>query len=143
MVPVLVSTRDLENVISDVLNDQLGTCFPCDVSNLVSRLCDSYCYSGDENLIDAALEGVRFKLQDYAPIDMIVEMFCSLVGGYVDISTHTPILEYRAVDETITITSRLKPRQSVAHFLIDEYKHAESQGDYIPERLRRAIEGLR
>lgn len=142
MIPVLVSSSSLEAVVYDVFTDQLGNCFQSDVTNLISRMCDSYNATQDDLLIDAALKGMERELSDYSSIDMIVELFLRLVSGYVNTETHFPVLQYETTRETIVITSRLKPKPTVIDSLISEYRHAESRGDYLPERYRRAFEGL-
>ncbi|MNP89025.1 hypothetical protein D3C85_14210 [compost metagenome] len=142
MLPVLVSTSGLESFIHEMLADQLGQHFSTDVTNMISRLCDSYNHSQDGALIDAALKGIGDRLENYAPVDIVVEMFVRLVGGYVNKSTHFTVLEYETSKETIVIDSRLKPKKPVINTLIEEYRHAESQGDYLPARYRRAFEGL-
>ena len=142
MIPVLVSSSSLEAVVNDIFKDQLGSCFPSDVSSLISRLCASYNETQEDLLIDAAIKGMERELSDYSPIDMVVEFFIRLVDGYVNKETHLPVLQYEATRETIVITSRLKPKPAVIDSLIKEYRHAESRGDYLPERYRRAFEGL-
>lgn len=142
MIPVLVSSSSLEAIVHDVFTDQLGSCFPSDVTGLISRLCVSYNDTQGDLLIDAAIKGMERELSDYSSIDMIVEFFLRLVDGYVNQETHFPVLQYEAIRETIVITSRLKPKPAAIDSLIKEYRHAESRGDYLPERYRRAFEGL-
>ena len=142
MIPVLVSSSSLEAIVHDIFTDQLGSCFQSDVSNLISRMCTSYNDTQGDFLIDAAIKGMERELSDYSPIDMVVEFFLRLIDGYVDPATHFPVLQYEATRETIVITSRLKPKPAVIDSLIKEYRHAESRGDYLPERYRRAFEGL-
>lgn len=142
MVPVLVSTCDLEDYVDSVMSSKMEAHFAVDVSNLVNRLCESYSLTEADELIDAALHGIEQKLDDYSPIDMVVEMFIRLIGGYFNQKEYVLNLEYEPVRQTIVITPRIRPKPTAVHTLIDEQKHAESQWDYVPERVRRATQGL-
>lgn len=142
MVPVLVSTCDLEDYIDSMMSSKMEAHFAIDVSNLVMRICESFNYAGPDELIDAALHGISQKLDDYSPIDMVVDMFLRLVDGYFDQVKYAMNLEYEPVRQTIVITARVRPTPTAFHTLIDEQKHAESQWDYVPERVRRTTQGL-
>lgn len=143
MVPYLVSSYELEEIIRTfIVNEGSGVCFHAEVGNMVDHMVDHYNRSESECLLDTVIESVRDKLDDYSHADLIVSRFLRLIESNADVSRVRVRLEFRAKESTIVVRHVRRPPPDPILKLTEEYRHATEQGDFIPERLRRAFEEL-
>jgi len=139
---ILVTSSELEQLIYQMLRHQLDSVFPSQVSTVVHRMVEQYNHSQSSDLIDCVVEAVKEYLDDYSLVDLVVDHFVRLIEQCIDTVDCISTLEYDAANETIYITQRLKPNPPAVIRLKEEYQNAQSQGDFYPERLRRAFDEL-
>lgn len=142
MVPILVSTEELESVITDTFKEELGSCFANIPGELVSTIVDHYNGPDSGDLLDAVVGSPHYTLGSYEPAELFISLFLSLVTNWADISQHRATLEYSSKDCAILVRFNEQPKPNKARSLLEEYHHAEEQGDFYPERLRRAFEEI-
>lgn len=137
----MVATGDLEQSIYHLLDNRGALDFPREVQDTVALMVESYNATQGEALIDCMIEAFRQRLDDYSVIDIIVAQFVDLVESFAEsIGTHLHLV-YDQVNETLYVN--VKPtRINPAVKLKEEYQNAQAQGDFYPERLRRAFDEL-
>lgn len=142
MVTFLVSTGEMESMILDMLAEQFGGCFTMEATNVIGRLVDTYNRTESAELVDAVIESIRMPLVDYSPVDVIVDHFLSLIERPVNLTMYVPNLEYSAANDTIVVRQFKRPEPNPTTRIKEDFNHAQQQGDFFPERLRRAYEEL-
>lgn len=138
----LVSTGEIEAMFRDTLLEQHGSCFSSTVQRCVTTLVNSYNRTESATLVDDVIEVLEGNLSDYSPVDDIVAQFTRLVETGTDVKECLVELEYHALDETLVVRPRKRPVPKPSIRIKEEYHHAQAQGDFYPERLRRAFEDL-
>jgi hypothetical protein len=138
----LVSTSELERTIEALMDAQNALDFPREVPATVQALVNQYNLSEADNLIAVVIELFGARLDDYSPIDHIVACFQRLVAPFAQHQMDTMELEYDAGSETIIVTPRPRSLPDPVSRIKEEYQHARTQGDFYPERLRRAFDEL-
>jgi hypothetical protein len=138
----LVSTSELENTITALMDAHNALDFPREVPDTVQALVESYNQSQGDDLIGVVIELFGGRLDDYSPFDIIIAGFLGLVDRFVDPRIEVAELQYDPNSEAIVVTPRRVGQPDPVGRIKEEYQHARTQGDYYPERLRRAIEEL-
>lgn len=143
MQKVLVSTGEVESMIREMYLEQYGSCFSSTVINFMATLVNSYNRTESANLVEDVIESLADnRPSDYSPVEDIKDHFIRLVETGADTKVCIVDLEYYPQDETLILTSRPRPVPKPSTRIKDEYHHAQAQGDFYPERLRRAFEDL-
>ncbi|MNZ13961.1 hypothetical protein D3C78_308740 [compost metagenome] len=142
MVTFLVSTSEIESMILDMLRDQFGGCFAMEATNVISAMVNSYNRTESDGIVDAVIESIKKPLVNYSPVDVIAAIFVHLIEEPVDTEVNLATLEYRANDDTIVVRQSRRPVPNPTMRIKEDYHHAQAQGDFFPERLRRAYEEL-
>jgi len=142
MARYLLGASELEQNIEAIVNENLGVCFAAEVTNAMQRLVDSYNHCQTDELLDRLAAPWTDWLEDYAPLDRIVESFTQLVESCINPTTDIAVLDYLPKEETLVVTQQPKPAPDPVKHLKDEYQHATMQGDFYPERIRRALDEL-
>lgn len=140
MVPILVSSISLEEVIETSITEALGSCFSNIPGLLVSRMVDQYNHSGSDGLVDAVVSSVYYTFPEYDTAELFIRLFVRLVEANADPVQHLISLEHWLAESTIVVKQQPRPAPNPVRTLMDEYRHAKEQGDYYPERLRRAFD---
>lgn len=138
----LVSTGELEAMFRETLLEQHGSCFSSTVTRCMAAMVNSYNRTESIALIDDVIEVLKGNLSDYSPVDDIVAQFTRLVETGTDTNECIVELEYHALDETLVVRPRKRPVPKPSTRIKEEYRHAQAQGDFYPERLRRALEDI-
>ncbi|MNI61273.1 hypothetical protein D3C73_1165340 [compost metagenome] len=126
----------------DMLAAQFGGYFTMEATNVIGRLVDTYNRTESEDLLDSVIESFKIPLNDYSPVDAIIAHFLALVERPVDMRTYRPVLEYSVSNDTIVIRPHRRPAPNPTTRIKEDFNHAQAQGDFLPERLRRAYEEL-
>lgn len=142
MVQYLLDSGELEQHLEALIKDHQGTCFPTEVTNALQRMVDSYNHSQSTEVLDSLIGQGKQRLGDYSGAEFIVDQFVSLVESCVDRKTHGVSLEYHPKDEVLVAIPKPNPLPDPVKHLKEEYQHATSQGDFYPERMRRAFNEL-
>lgn len=142
MTTFLVATGEVESMLREMFLEQHGSCFSTTVVKCMTTLVNSYNRTESATLVDDVIESVEGNLSDYSPVDDIVAQFIRLVETGTDLKMYTLDLEYHPLNETLFVAQRLRPVPKPSIRLKEEYHHAQEQGDFYPERLRRAFEEL-
>jgi len=156
MYTVIVATGELQQTIFDLLDPHGAIDHEDDPIHAVARLVTCFNRCQYDDLIDGLINLLEVRLTDYAVIDYIAAEFTRLIDQYVQPAPHRFALEYDYTHESLLIfprerndglarpVARHQPpqRPPLARDIKEEYQHAQSQGDYYPERLRRAFEEL-
>lgn len=142
MTTFLVATGEVETMFREMFLEQHGSCFSSTVDRAMAAMVNSYNRTESATLVDDVIESVKGNLSDYSPVDDIVEQFLRLVETGVDLKTCIVDLEYHPLNETLFVTPRQRPVPRPSLRIKEEYHHAQKQGDFYPERLRRALEEL-
>lgn len=140
METTLVSTDLLEQSIEEALTRTLGSCFSNIPSGLVERLVDHYNRHGAEGLLDHLIQSQHYQLEEYASAESFTRQFLHLAESRIDIKEYRVSLEYWRSEQTLVVRTHRRPRPTSAQGLVETYRHAQEQGDYFPERLRRALD---
>ncbi|MCY1278098.1 hypothetical protein D9M68_20120 [compost metagenome] len=140
MVPLLVSSLSLEEVIETSITDAVGSCFSNIPGLLVGRMVDQYNHSGAENLIDAVVGSIHYTLDEYDSAELFTRLFVRLVEANADSIRHLISLEHWPAESTIVVKQQARKAPDPVKTLMEDYRHAREQGDYYPERLRRAFD---
>ncbi len=138
----LVSTAELERTIEALLEAHNALDFPREIPETVHALVQEYNQSEGDDLIGVVIELFGGRLNDYSPIDHIVASFLGLVDSFTRSPAEIATLMYDAGNETIVVDVSLRRLPDPVSRIKEEYQHARTQGDYYPERLRRAFEEL-
>lgn len=142
MTTFLVATGEVETMLREMFLEQHGSCFSSTVVKAVMAMVNSYNRTASATLVDDVIEAVKGNLSDYSPVDDIAAQFTRLVETGTDLKMYMLDLEYHPADETLVVTQRLRPVPKPSTRIKEEYHHAKEQGDFYPERLRRAFEEL-
>jgi len=142
MTTYVVASSDVESAIREMLLDQLGTAFSGKIIGVMAVMVGSYNRTESVEMIDAVIEALGQELSDYSPVDAFVDQFVRLVEAGIDPKKERADLEYFPQEEAIVVTPVKRPAPKPSIKIKDEYHHAQAQGDFYPERLRRAFEEL-
>jgi hypothetical protein len=142
MTTFLVSTGEIETMFREMFLEQHGSCFSSTVTKAMIAMVNSYNRTESTFLVDDVIECVKGNLSDYSPVDDIIAQFLRLVETGVDLKVCIVELEYHPQDETLFVTQAQRPVPKPTHRIKEDYHHAKEQGDFYPERLRRALEEL-
>ena len=142
MDPVLVSTDSLEQSIEEALTRELGSCFSNIPSGLVERMTDYYNLHGAEGMLDDLVQSQHYELREYSSAEFFTRQFLHLAESRIDVKEYRVLLEYRATEQTLVVRTQRRPKQSPALGLAEAYRHSQEQWDYLPERLRRALDDV-
>jgi hypothetical protein len=142
MTTFLVSTGEVETMLREMFLEQHGSCFSSTVTKAVIAMVHSYNRTESATLVDDVIESVKGNLSDYSPVDDIVDQFRRLVETGTDLKKYSLELEYHPLNESLFVEQRPRPVPKPSHRLKEDFNHAQAQGDFYPERLRRALEEL-
>lgn len=142
MTTFLVSTGEIESMLLNTFLEQHGSCFHSTVIKVVMTMVNSYNRTASATLLDDVIEAVKGNLSDYSPVEDIIDQFIRLVETGTDMKTSILTLEYEPLNETLFVEQRPRPVPKTTHRIKEDYHHAQAQGDFYPERLRRALEEL-
>lgn len=142
MTTYVVASGEVESAIREMFLDQLGTAFSGKIIGVMATMVSAYNRTESVEMIDAVIESVGHELTDYSPVDAFVEQFVRLVEAGIDPRKERAELEYFPLEEAIVVTPVKRPAPKPSIKIKEEYRHAEAQGDFYPERLRRAFEEL-
>jgi hypothetical protein len=142
MTTFLVSTGELETMLREMFLEQHGSCFSTTVTKAVIAMVHSYNRTESTTLVDDVIESVKGNLSDYSPVDDIVGHFIRLVETGTDLKQYFLELEYHPLNESLFVEQRPRPVPKPSLRLKEDFNHAQEQGDFYPERLRRALEEL-
>ncbi|MNB58687.1 hypothetical protein D3C87_364110 [compost metagenome] len=142
MTTFLVATGEIEQALLDMFLEQHGSCFHSTVIKVFTTMVNSYNRTASTNLVDDVIECVKGNLSDYSPVEDIIDQFVRLVETGTDMLACILKLEYEPLNETLFVEQRPRPVPKPSIRLKEDYHHAQEQGDFYPERLRRALEEL-
>jgi hypothetical protein len=142
MTTFLVATGEIETMLREMFLEQHGSCFSSTVTKAVATLVNSYNRTESANLVGDVIESLGGNLSDYSPVDDIADQFIRLVETGTDLKEYFVNLEYHPLNETLFVEQRKRPVPKPSHRIKEDYHHAQKQGDFYPERLRRALEEL-
>ncbi len=142
MAAFILATGELESMFKDMLDDSFGHCFPTTVIKLMNAMIDSYNRTEDMYLIDDILESTSEPLMDFTPVDDIACIFTAMLESLVDMKGNVATLEYLPENEALIVRTAPRPIPSNINGIREDYHESVAQGDYHPERTRRAIEEL-
>ena len=140
MVPILVSSISLEEVIETSITEALGSCFSNIPGLLVGRMVDQYNHSGAEGLVDAVVSSIHYTIDEYNSAELFTRLFVRLVETNADPVHNLITLEHWPAESTIVVKQQTRKAPDPVKTLMEGYRHAKEQGDYYPERLRRAFD---
>ncbi len=142
MAQYLLDTSEIEQIVRTAITDLQGVCFDAEATSAVQRLVDGYNVEQTTGLLDQLVKPWAGSIEDYAPLDRIVDGFTQMVERGLDRATHVAVLDYLPTEEALLVTHQPKPAPDPVKHLKDEYQHATMQGDFYPERIRRALDEL-
>lgn len=140
MVPLLVSVLSLEEVIETSIAEVLGSCFVNIPAAMVGRMVDHYNYSGSDGIVDAIIGSPHYTFDEYDTAELFARLFIRLIESNADPVQHLVTLEHWPSENTVVVKQTIRPPQNPVEVLMEVYHHAIEQGDYYPERLRRAFD---
>jgi hypothetical protein len=101
---------------------------------------DHYNVSGSEGLVDSVVSSPHYTLDEYGSAELFARLFVRLIEANADTVQHLITLELWQTESTIVVKQSARAATDPVKKLMEAYHHATDQGDYFPERLRRAFE---
>lgn len=142
MAAYILSASEFECLFTEMLDTAFGHCFPSTVTRFMNAMIDSYNHSEGTYLVDDIIKVSELPLDDFTPVDFIADRLMSTIDAVVDTVGNVATLEYQPDNEVLIVRYALRPSPSDVHRIRDAYHDSQAQGDYHPERIRRAIEEL-
>ncbi len=139
----LLSTVEVEDQLEMLLRDIAGAyAFEAEVANALARMVDSYQVTQNALVLDALIGIWADKMDCYLAADAICETFSGMIAACYDPTEQRVELDYDRRTQTLMVTAVPLPRPDPVQQIKETYQHARVQGDFYPERMRRALDEL-